>query len=312
MDGLTPFDYYTLIVPEKRERYQESFLNFFAARLRNDNTRAAYVHNLGRLLRWMERHGLAIDRLTPAHIGAYMRELPGSAATQQQHLAAIRKFFSHLLLDSLIATNPALIVEGPRLRRTEGKTPAFDREDLRRLLDSIERGTLVGLWDRALIATMFFTFGRISAVIGLDLKDFVRLPRRSILRLKEKMGLEHELPCHRDLEEVLLDYIETAKIQGKDTPLFQSVRGCSQTLLGTRLSRSDVYKMMRRRTERLDLPPLYGCHTLRATGITQFLQNGGTLEKAQKIAGHASPETTKLYNRRVNRDLSEEIQRLRI
>ncbi len=312
MEGLTPFDYCTLIVPGKRERFQESFLNFFAARLRNDNTCAAYVHNLRRLLDWMERHGLAIDRLTPAHIGVYMRDLPGSAATRQQHLAAIRKFFSHLSLDGLIAANPALAVEGPRLRRPEGKTPAFDREDLRRLLDSIERDTLVGLRDRALISTMFFTFGRVSAVIGLDLADFVRMPRRSVLRLKEKMGLEHELPCHRDLEEVLLDYIETAKIHGKDTPLFQSVRGRSQTLLGTRVSRSDIYKMIRRRTERIGLPPLYGCHSFRATGITVFLDNGGTLEKAQKIAGHASPETTKLYDRRVQRDLREEIQRMRI
>ncbi len=179
-------------------------------------------------------------------------------------------------------------------------------------MDSIERDTLVGIRDRALISTMFFTFGRISAVIGLDLGDFIRLPRRSLLRLKEKMGLEHELPCHRDLEEILLDYIDASGIKGKATPMFQPVRGCSQTLLGTRLSRGDVYKMIRRRTARLDLPPLYGCHSFRATGITQFLENGGTLEKAQKIAGHASPETTKLYDRRVQRDLRDEIQRLRI
>ncbi len=127
MDGLTPIGYEGLIAPQKRPRFQESFLNFFAARLRNDNTRAAYLHNLRRLFYWMDINGLTLERLTPAHIGIYIGALEASAATIQQHLAAIRKFFSHLLLDGLIAQNPALGVEGPRLSRPVGKTSAFER-----------------------------------------------------------------------------------------------------------------------------------------------------------------------------------------
>ena len=53
--------------------------------------------------------------------------------------------------------------------------------------------------------------------------------------------------------------------------------------------------MIKRRAAAVDLPPSTCCHTFRATGITAYLSNGGTLEHAQQIAGHASPKTTKLY-----------------
>lgn len=55
---------------------------------------------------------------------------------------------------------------------------------------------------------------------------------------------------------------------------------------------------------------LIGCHTFRAIGITAYLQNGGTVENAQRIAAHESPRTTKLYDRR-NDDISlDEIERI--
>ena len=54
-----------------------------------------------------------------------------------------------------------------------------------------------------------------------------------------------------------------------------------------------------RRRAAAGLPASTCCHTFRATGITAYLSNGGTLEHAQRIAGHASPKTTKLYDRTV-------------
>ena len=59
-----------------------------------------------------------------------------------------------------------------------------------------------------------------------------------------------------------------------------------------------------------DLPPSTCCHTFRATGITAYLSNGGTLEHAQQIAGHASPKTTKLYDRTADTITVDEIERI--
>ena len=67
---------------------------------------------------------------------------------------------------------------------------------------------------------------------------------------------------------------------------------------------------VKRRAAAAGLPPSTCCHTFRATGITAYLSNGGTLEHAQEIAGHASPKTTKLYDRTADTVTVDEIERI--
>ena len=67
---------------------------------------------------------------------------------------------------------------------------------------------------------------------------------------------------------------------------------------------------IKRRASAAGLPASTCCHTFRATGITAYLSNGGTLEHAQQIAGHASPRTTKLYDRTADTVTLDEIERI--
>lgn len=78
------------------------------------------------------------------------------------------------------------------------------------------------------------------------------------------------------------------------------------------MSRFDVLHMIKRRAEAAGLPYSTCCHTFRATGITTYLQNGGTLEHAQTIANHESPRTTKLYDRTREELTFEEVERIKI
>jgi integrase len=78
------------------------------------------------------------------------------------------------------------------------------------------------------------------------------------------------------------------------------------------MSRRDVWHMIRRRARSVGLPARTSCHTFRATGITAYLENGGTIEKAQTIAAHESPRTTKLYDRTSDEITLDEIERIRI
>ena len=75
------------------------------------------------------------------------------------------------------------------------------------------------------------------------------------------------------------------------------------------VTRSDVLYMIKRRAKAAGLPYLTCCHTFRATGITAYMLNGGTLEHAQQIAAHQSPRTTKLYDRRKELANLSEIER---
>ena len=137
------------------------------------------------------------------------------------------------------------------------------RPRARQLLEEIDTGTLAGLRDRALVSVMLYSFARVSAVIGMRRPDYFRQERQGWLRLHEKGGQRHDVPAHHRSAEAL--------------------------------SRRIVLAMIKRRAAAVDLPPSTCCHTFWATGITAYLSNGGTLEHAQQIAGHASPKTTKLY-----------------
>jgi hypothetical protein len=90
---------------------------------------------------------------------------------------------------------------------------------------------------------------------------------------------------------------------------FQSVDR-ARRLTGQALQRREVLAMIKRRAADAELPPSTCCHTFRATGITTNLTNGGTLEHAQEMAVHASPKTTKLYDRTRDTISLDEIERM--
>jgi integrase len=200
--------------------------------------------------------------------------------------------------------------------------------DARTLLDSIpvkigpepEQGEednrppdLVGLRDRALIATMAFTFARIGAVLGMKVEDYYPNGKRWWVRLHEKGGKFHEVPAHHTLEEYLDAYLQAAGIAGDPkTPLFRSANRRSGRLTGNALRRNNALDMVKRRATAAGFPRRICNHTFRATGITAYLEEGGTIEKAQQIAFHESPKTTKLYDRTSDAIDLDEIERIRI
>jgi integrase len=78
------------------------------------------------------------------------------------------------------------------------------------------------------------------------------------------------------------------------------------------MAQADAWRMVRRRAVAAGIAAPIGCHTFRATGITAYLANGGTLEHAQAMAAHESPRTTKLYDRTRERLTREEVERIRL
>src|SRR4030088_2815802 len=141
---------------------------------------------------------------------------------------------------------------------------------------------------------MAYTFARIGAVVSLTPQDYFQVGKRSLIRFREKGGKEKEIPVHHKLEEYLDVYLEAAKLSEQPaSPHFRSTRGRSRELGTDGLSCKDAWAMLKRRLKQAGLPAHYSPHSFRATGITNFLENDGTLEAAQRIAGHADSRTTK-------------------
>lgn len=144
-----------------------AFEEFFAGRIRNRYTRAAYLHAVRRFMSWAQGRCGSIEQVTPGLIGVYFDEHQGAAPTRKLHLSAIRSFFDVLVNRHVVVLNPAASVRGERHEVVEGKTPEISRDQARKLLASIATDTLVGRRDVALIATLIYTAARAGAVAGL-------------------------------------------------------------------------------------------------------------------------------------------------
>ena len=298
------------------EGAQLRFLEFFAASIRNAHTRRAYAGAVGEFLAWCEGRGVAsITTIQPLHVAAYIEALTRSRAapTAKLRLAAVRRLFDWLVIGQVIPTNPAASVRGPAHSVKRGKTPVLAPEEARALLDSIDVSTPIGLRDRALIALMAFSFARIGAALSMKVEDVYVQQRRLWVRLHEKGGKVHEMPCHHTLEEYLHAYIDGCGLASDQKgPVFRTIargRGCLTT---TPLPQANAYAMIRRRAEAAGIETKIGNHTFRATGITAYLKNGGQLETAAAMANHSSTRTTQLYDRRSDQVSLDEIERVRI
>ncbi len=250
----------------------------------------------------------------PIAIATYIERLGRSHAdlTVKQHLAAIRMLFDYFVTGGIMPSNPASSERGPKVVITKGKTPVLTASDARQLLDSIDTTTIAGLRDHALIAILIFTFARVSAALRVNVRDVYRNGNRYWIRLHEKGGRAHEMPLHHVAENSLLQYMDAAGLhERQDSPLFRSI-GNRRYLTRNRMHRNDALRMIKRRARHAGLSPEICCHTFRATGITEYMRNGGTLERAQHMAGHASSRTTDLYNRVADQVTLDEVERILI
>lgn len=288
------------------------FIEFFAATIRNKNTRLAYARAIGQFFEWCDHRGFTLELIEPTVVATYIEQHSRSKPTIKQHLAAIRMLFDWLVIGQIVPMNPASSVRGPKHVVKRGKTPVLTAKEARELLDSINVGSVAGLRDRALIGLMVFSFARIGAVVAMSVEDYFREGKRWWFRLHEKGGKRHEVPAHHSAEEYLDAYLSMTGIGLDDkSPLFCTIN--RQGILTTRrLTRNDALRMVKRRARAAGLSAKTCCHSFRATGITAFLENGGTIEKAQAIAAHESPRTTKLYDRTGDAITLDEIERIAI
>lgn len=278
------------------------FLEFFAANIRNPHTRRAYSRAVAQFLTWCADEGvLSIAAVQPLHVAAWVeiqtREC--AAPSVKQRLAAVRNLFDWLVTGQVVPVNPATSVRGPQHVVRNGKTPALEPAEACSLLDRIDITTHSGLRDRALIALMVYSFARVGAALGMKVEDVFKQGRRLWVRLRAKGGKAHAMPCHHSLEKYLHAYLDRAGIAGDPKgPLFRTIGRGTGKLTRTPMLQADAHAMIRRRAAAAGIDTALGNHSFRATGITAYLKNGGTLEKAAQMANHASTRTTQLYDHR--------------
>jgi integrase len=159
---------------------------------------------------------------------------------------------------------------------------------------------VVGLRDRAILATLAYTACRAGAVAKLRLGDFQHDGEQYVLRFQEKGGKSREIPVRLELQRDILAFLKVAGIveDGKDKPLFRSAVGRTIKLTEKALTTERICELVKRRLKDAGLPKQLSPHSFRVAAITDLLTQGVKLEDVQYLAGHTEPRTTGLYDRR--------------
>jgi len=299
---------------------------FFFAQHHNPHTQRAYQSAVRRFLGWADEEGLELANIPPGKVGQYLTGLGGSAAKRNLHLSALRGFFDRMVQRHVVLLNPAASVSGVKETVVEGKTPEITIEQARKLIASVrttyklkakgqkpqEVVSVVGLRDRAIISMLAYTACRAGAIAKLRLQDFQHDGEQYVLRFQEKGGKSREIPVRLELQRDILAYLEAAGIgaDAKDRPLFRSAVRKTKRLTGNALTSKGICELVKRRLKAAKLPERLSPHSFRVTAITDLLTQGVPLEDVQYLAGHSSPRTTELYDRRqkkVTRNIVERI-----
>src|SRR5271163_2584065 len=292
------------------------YVEFFTANIRNPNTRRAYARACSRFFAWCDDRGLTLATIRPHDVATYIeeRQASHSAPDVKQQLAAVRMMFDWLIVGQVAPSNPASAVRGPKHVVKTGKTPVLEGKEWRKLIDTIPADTVRDLRDRALIATLTYGFARITAALTMKVEDLRPRGAGWTVRLHEKGGKEHAMPCHHALADALRAYIDAAGIaEDRKGWLFRTApRHRADALSDRPMNQYAAWLMVRRHAKAAGITAPIGNHTFRATGITAYLANGGALEHAQEMAAHESPRTTKLYDRTRERLTQDEVERIRL
>jgi integrase/recombinase XerD len=233
------------------------------------------VRAVNSFLDWCEVRGVTLTQVEPWMVATYLKAHPDKPATVKQHLAALRRLFDHLYVERVMVSNPASPVRGPKHSVTGASTPIMSSADAYHPLSSIETDTLKGLRDRALIGVMLYSFARVSATIAMTVGDYFQSGRNEMsLRLREKGGKAHVVVAHHALQQLLDAYLHAANIAGeKDSPLFRTLTR-SKTLSPNGINRTNTLKMVKARARAAGLPDTLSPHSMRGTGITNYLETG--------------------------------------
>lgn len=284
-------------------------------------TKASYMVCLRCFADWLQDNG--IQQPQRADILDYVRYLGNphpsrrnpaeivtmSAGTQARYLRAVKLFFRWAEQQGLYR-NVADHVKGAKVRADNTKRDAFQKDDARNLLQSIERTTPAGKRDYAMILLSMTAGLRIIEMQRAMIGDIETIAGEKVLFIQGKGHQEKDAykKLTPEVYAAINDYLQTRKHRSSFAPLFAGTGNRNQELQLTEPSVSRIIKN-RMKAAGYDTHRL-SAHSLRHTSVTCLLESGATLQEAQAHARHADPATTGIYAHNLDQRRSHTEQRI--
>lgn len=297
-----------------------SFLRGYKAYLKlerqlSDATIEAYIHDIRLFLQYMrvdapEEEGQEkevrwrdIKVSDVEEFTAFLLETGMNARSQARILSGIKNFFNYLVLEKVLETSPAELVESPRLMRHLPDVLSY--AEIVRILDSIDLSIAEGRRNRAILEMLYACGLRVSELVNLQLSMLYF--NDGFVRVIGKGDKERLVPIGQTAIRQVKGYIETDRcllpiVAGNEDVVFLSRRG-------RKLSRVMVFKIIKKQAEMAGIAKNISPHTFRHSFATHLIEGGADLRAVQDMLGHESITTTEIYTHIDRRYLQEIIER---
>ncbi len=254
------------------------------------NTIRSYRADLLHFCRFLAERNLTVEEVTRENLRDYLdrRARQGSRRTAARSLSTLRRFYGHLVAESLCSTSPAAEMASPRLGKSLPKT--LSEKQVEELLAAPDTTTDLGLRDRAMLETLYATGLRVSELVNLErgLTDI----DAGVCRVTGKGSKERLVPLGASACDWIRDYLVDARpvlLGGRSSEaLFVTRRGAA-------MSRQAFWQLIRRYALQAGISTPLSPHVLRHAFATHLLNHGADLRSVQLLLGHSSLSTTQIY-----------------
>lgn len=281
----------------------DTFLSYLA-RVRNysPNTAAAYAQDLDCFLIWASNCGIDVLQATHRDFRRFLSSLSGAGyakTTVNRRLSAVRSFYSWLVREGVIESNPAAVVSSPKLPKP--LPHVLSQEDVEKLLKCADSSTPAGALDAALVELLYASGARIGEVASLDV-DRIDFSDKSV-RLFGKGSKERIVPLYPAALHALDAYLAHARpvllANHKGGLTAEEAADARRALFinarGARMSERSLRARFEKLLAQAGLAGMATPHTMRHTFATEVLDGGADLRSVQEMLGHASLSTTQIY-----------------
>lgn len=255
------------------------------------NTIDAYMHDLQKLLDFLEAENLAIEAVTLNRLHLFvagLHDIGIHPRSQARIISGIKSFFNFMLLSGVMETDPSELLETPKIGFKLPEVLSIDEIDA--IIDAIDLSSPYGRRNRAIIETLYSCGLRVSELSDLKISELY-LPE-GFIRVQGKGSKQRLVPISpRAVHEIELYMVDRNQMNIRkeyEDHLFVS-------RIGKKISRIMVFHIVKELTAQAGITKVISPHSFRHSFATHLLEGGANLRAIQAMLGHESIGTTEIY-----------------
>lgn len=259
-----------------------------------ENSILAYERDIEKLYQFADIQSpkLKPDTITLNELRAFIvfvSELGMIPTSQARIISGIKAFYKYLLMEDVIKTSPAELLEAPKTRR---KLPdVLTIVDIDNLIAAIDLSKPEGPRNKAILEVLFSCGLRVSELTGLKISNLYL--DIDFVKVTGKGSKERLVPIGGEAKKALKIYLEQIRVhldikKGEEDYVFLNRRGAH-------LTREMIFMMIKKLASEIGLKKQISPHTFRHSFATYLIEGGADLRAVQEMLGHESITTTEIY-----------------